>query len=524
MHSSLRTIDDMMKISDNMMGCGFTSYKNIFNMKHHLPKDKSHTLEEIAKLTGYKKKGLQTIFNKGVGAYHTNPLSVRKQVKSPEQWAMGRVYASINPDSKAYQVDKSHLIKGGMIGGMAKKYGDDTVDIRPGDYGFTGKEFQNINKGDTTRENAFIGEYITNNELHNELVDAINNKKTNPNTELPVWAVKYMDDNDIEDPMDILALLDTEETRIGFLSHKHGYNLPNIERKELIEEESESEEEPENEEEKEKMGVEDVDVGADYTNEFGNRITLYNNGAFNEVNNIVREDKSIRNKASRVGELIEEELGNNEDYHSLFDKIFDNKTPHPVYNSSTLNNPEYTDIFKEYANNENEKNKSLINAGKIKKKQDYYLFDFFVGNNEACELKSLSDGYSTYVKDGFIPLTETKINGIGTQFKPHYKNINGENKLQQVKCEINDFGVIRTIDTLKNENINYKILFFLKDGIYYYEPLKDENFIIKENGRGRLNYKKEKVDYGNGKVTYYYKIPPSKLIPVQKYTYNNIFK
>jgi hypothetical protein len=78
MHSSLRTIDDMMKISDNMMGCGFTSYKNIFNMKHHLPKNESHTLEEISKLTGYKKKGLQTIFKKGVGAYHTNPLSVRK--------------------------------------------------------------------------------------------------------------------------------------------------------------------------------------------------------------------------------------------------------------------------------------------------------------------------------------------------------------------------------------------------------------------------------------------------------------
>jgi hypothetical protein len=121
MHSSLRTIDHMMGISDNMMlGCGFTSYKNIFNMKHHLPKDKSHTLEEIAKLTGYKKKGLQTIFNKGVGAYYTNPLSVRKQVKSPEQWAMGRVYASINPTSKAYKVDKNHLKRGGMIGGMAK--------------------------------------------------------------------------------------------------------------------------------------------------------------------------------------------------------------------------------------------------------------------------------------------------------------------------------------------------------------------------------------------------------------------
>jgi hypothetical protein len=160
MHSSLRTIDNMMKISDNMMGYGFTSYKNIFNMKHHLPKDKSHTLEEISKLTGYKKKGLQTIFNKGVGAYYTNPLSVRKQVKSPEQWAMGRVYASINPDSKAYRVDRSHLIKGGMIGGMAKVDKTDLskTEIRKGNY----YGYQPSNIDEEMEGNMFIRDAIEN--------------------------------------------------------------------------------------------------------------------------------------------------------------------------------------------------------------------------------------------------------------------------------------------------------------------------------------------------------------------------
>jgi hypothetical protein len=132
-------------------------------MKHHLPKDKSHTLEEIAKLTGYKKKGLQTIFNKGVGAYHTNPLSVRKQVKSPEQWAMGRVYASINPDSKAYQVDKSHLIKGGMIGGMAQidkeNIHKDTTKIRSGGY----HNYSKDNIDDEMDGNMFIRNAIENN-------------------------------------------------------------------------------------------------------------------------------------------------------------------------------------------------------------------------------------------------------------------------------------------------------------------------------------------------------------------------
>ena len=65
-------------------------------------------------LTKYNKKGLETIYNKGVGAYHTNPESVRPQVHSPEQWAMARVYASINPSSKASHVDKKHLIGGAI--------------------------------------------------------------------------------------------------------------------------------------------------------------------------------------------------------------------------------------------------------------------------------------------------------------------------------------------------------------------------------------------------------------------------
>lgn len=85
------------------------TYKQQFNKKYKFPKDEPHSLAEIAKITGYKLSGLQTIFDKGIGAYKTNPQSVRTQVKSPEQWAYARVYASINPSSKAYQIDKIHL-------------------------------------------------------------------------------------------------------------------------------------------------------------------------------------------------------------------------------------------------------------------------------------------------------------------------------------------------------------------------------------------------------------------------------
>jgi len=85
------------------------TYKEKFNKKYGFPKDKSHSLSAIAKTTGYKKSGLQTIYNKGVGAFKTNPGSVRPQVKSAEQWAMARVYASIDPSSKAHKIDKTHL-------------------------------------------------------------------------------------------------------------------------------------------------------------------------------------------------------------------------------------------------------------------------------------------------------------------------------------------------------------------------------------------------------------------------------
>jgi hypothetical protein len=86
------------------------TYKQKFNIKYKQPKDKSNNLDDISKLTGYDKKHLQIIFNKGIGAYKTNPSSVRVNVKSPEQWAYARVYSAVM-GGKASIIDKSHLIK-----------------------------------------------------------------------------------------------------------------------------------------------------------------------------------------------------------------------------------------------------------------------------------------------------------------------------------------------------------------------------------------------------------------------------
>ena len=87
------------------------TYKSQFNKKYGFKLNEPHSLKEIADITGYKLSGLKIIFEKGEGAYYNNPESVRKSVKNPQQWAMARIYASVNPKSKSYQVDKMHLKK-----------------------------------------------------------------------------------------------------------------------------------------------------------------------------------------------------------------------------------------------------------------------------------------------------------------------------------------------------------------------------------------------------------------------------
>ena len=87
------------------------TYKQKFNKKYGFKLSEPHSLREIAKITGYGYKGIKTIFEKGEGAYKSNPQSVRKNVTSPQQWGYSRVYASVNPSSKAHRIDKIHLKK-----------------------------------------------------------------------------------------------------------------------------------------------------------------------------------------------------------------------------------------------------------------------------------------------------------------------------------------------------------------------------------------------------------------------------
>ena len=105
------------KSLDEFVRCAYTKYakggkittwKNKYNKKYGYKPNKAHNLSAISKDTGISKKGLQQIYNKGVGAYKTNPSSVRPNVKSKEQWAMARVYSAVM-GGKASKIDKKEL-------------------------------------------------------------------------------------------------------------------------------------------------------------------------------------------------------------------------------------------------------------------------------------------------------------------------------------------------------------------------------------------------------------------------------
>lgn len=79
-----------------------------FKKKHGIPDKQGLSLKEIAKLSGMPERALQEVYNKGIGAYKTNPSSVRPNVTSKEQWAMARVYAFVmKTKSVFYGADKS---------------------------------------------------------------------------------------------------------------------------------------------------------------------------------------------------------------------------------------------------------------------------------------------------------------------------------------------------------------------------------------------------------------------------------
>lgn len=85
---------------------GKPTYKHKLNRLLGLPSEHTHTLGSLHRMTGVDRRILQKVYNKGIGAYRTNPRSVRTrgtyrknqnlpmtQKLGSQQWAMARVYA-----------------------------------------------------------------------------------------------------------------------------------------------------------------------------------------------------------------------------------------------------------------------------------------------------------------------------------------------------------------------------------------------------------------------------------------------
>jgi len=79
-----------------------------FKRRHNIPEDEGLSLAQIAKLSGIPRAALQEVYNRGTGAYKTNPTSVRmkgsfkkgvdapmSQKLSKEQWSFARVYSFV---------------------------------------------------------------------------------------------------------------------------------------------------------------------------------------------------------------------------------------------------------------------------------------------------------------------------------------------------------------------------------------------------------------------------------------------
>jgi hypothetical protein len=84
-------------------------------LKKYKLKDRGYSIDELSKISGIKQSILSQVYSRGIGAYYTQPQSVRmkgtylKNINapmrfklSPQQWAMSRVYSFLNK----YDTDK----------------------------------------------------------------------------------------------------------------------------------------------------------------------------------------------------------------------------------------------------------------------------------------------------------------------------------------------------------------------------------------------------------------------------------
>ena len=96
--------------------------KQRFLKLHNLPKDSSLSIEQMSELSGFPEEALEAVYEKGLGAYSSDPISVRmkgtfkKNVDAPmsqklsaHQWAAARVYAFLMKTKKVFYGADKHI-------------------------------------------------------------------------------------------------------------------------------------------------------------------------------------------------------------------------------------------------------------------------------------------------------------------------------------------------------------------------------------------------------------------------------
>ena len=129
------TMNELMK--EKKSGGAKTHKQNV--LKALGLKDTGHSLKELAEASGVPKEILQQVYNRGIGAYKTNPQSVRmkgtfkkgdapmSQKLSKEQWGMARVYSYLdsNPnhdnDLRGGTCETDTPIPADVLKGMGRK-------------------------------------------------------------------------------------------------------------------------------------------------------------------------------------------------------------------------------------------------------------------------------------------------------------------------------------------------------------------------------------------------------------------
>lgn len=101
------------------------THRQSFLKKNNLPKDSSLSLMEISKISGVPLKGLQEVYNRGIGAWKSSdPTQIRMQDTfekggsapkserlSKEQWAMARVYSFVDKGKTYKTTDNDIAVK-----------------------------------------------------------------------------------------------------------------------------------------------------------------------------------------------------------------------------------------------------------------------------------------------------------------------------------------------------------------------------------------------------------------------------